>query len=111
MITGFETCSFTLTYMVVATGVIWVPVTLLTKPETDATLMEFYRRVRPPGPGWARIRAMVPEAAPAPLGSSARDVAFGKRPAVFRASPWGSDRACWEALGWESGWCWCRWAC
>jgi len=52
------------TYMVVATGIVWVPVTLLTPPESDATLIEFYRRVRPPGPGWTRIRRLAPEVPP-----------------------------------------------
>lgn len=36
------------------TLVIWVPVMLLTKPESDEKLDAFYRRVRPGGPGWKR---------------------------------------------------------
>jgi Na+/proline symporter len=36
---------------------IWVPVMVLTPPESDATLERFYRRVRPAGPGWRRYRA------------------------------------------------------
>jgi Na+/proline symporter len=35
---------------------VWVPVLLLTKPESDAKLDDFYRRVRPGGPGWRRQR-------------------------------------------------------
>ncbi|HXG69086.1 MAG TPA: sodium:solute symporter family protein [Gemmatimonadaceae bacterium] len=35
--------------------VIWVAVTYLTKPEPEAVLEKFYRRVRPGGPGWRRI--------------------------------------------------------
>jgi len=35
---------------------VWVPVMLLTEPETDETLDGFYRRVRPGGPGWKRQR-------------------------------------------------------
>ncbi len=35
---------------------VWVPVMLLTKPETDERLDTFYRRVRPGGPGWKRQR-------------------------------------------------------
>jgi SSS family solute:Na+ symporter len=35
--------------------IVWVLVTLLTKPESDATLDAFYRRVRPGGPGWAAV--------------------------------------------------------
>jgi hypothetical protein len=32
-------------------------VALLTPPEPDAVLDAFYRRVRPGGPGWARVSA------------------------------------------------------
>jgi solute:Na+ symporter, SSS family len=35
---------------------VWVPVMLLTKPESDSKLDDFYRRVRPGGPGWKRQR-------------------------------------------------------
>ncbi|GAC1516671.1 MAG: Na+:solute symporter [Gemmatimonadaceae bacterium] len=35
--------------------VTWVTVTFLTRPEPDAVLEAFYRRVRPGGAGWARI--------------------------------------------------------
>jgi hypothetical protein len=38
------------------TFAIWVPVMLLTKPESDEKLDAFYRRVRPGGPGWRRQR-------------------------------------------------------
>jgi Na+/proline symporter len=38
------------------TTVAWVTTMLLTPPESDATLNEFYRRVRPGGPGWQRQR-------------------------------------------------------
>ena len=44
--------------------VLWLGATLLTKPEADATLVEFYRRVRPDGPGWRRIAALAPEVRP-----------------------------------------------
>ena len=40
---------------VVCSTVVWIVVTLVTKPEPDAVLEAFYRRVRPGGPGWARI--------------------------------------------------------
>lgn len=39
------------------TTVIWVTVMLVTKPEDEATLEAFYRKVRPGGPGWRRQRA------------------------------------------------------
>src|SRR6476659_9066993 len=44
--------------MLITTAVattVWIAVTLLTQPETDAVLERFYRRVRPGGPGWRRI--------------------------------------------------------
>src|SRR5690606_39955909 len=34
----------------------WAPVMLLTKPESDEKLDAFYTRVRPGGPGWRRQR-------------------------------------------------------
>jgi solute:Na+ symporter, SSS family len=40
---------------VAVSTVVWLSVTFLTKPEPDAVLERFYRRVRPGGPGWARI--------------------------------------------------------
>jgi len=40
---------------VVLSTVVWLAVTFLTKPEPDAVLERFYRRVRPGGPGWARV--------------------------------------------------------
>src|SRR5205807_6432461 len=39
---------------VAASTVIWLSVTYLTSPESEATLAAFYERVRPGGPGWAR---------------------------------------------------------
>lgn len=34
------------------TTIVWIVVMLITPPESDDTLNEFYRRVRPGGPGW-----------------------------------------------------------
>ena len=39
------------------TTVIWLVVMYTTKPESDATLAAFYRKVRPGGPGWKRQQA------------------------------------------------------
>lgn len=36
-------------------GVLWLSVMYLTKPESEETLERFYRRVRPGGPGWRRF--------------------------------------------------------
>jgi hypothetical protein len=40
---------------VAITTVVWVTVTFATSPEPDRVLETFYSRVRPGGPGWARI--------------------------------------------------------
>ncbi len=39
------------------TAIIWITVMLVTPPESDETLDEFYRRVRPSGWGWRRQQA------------------------------------------------------
>src|SRR5689334_17518304 len=44
--------------MLITTGVttaVWLAVTLLTQPESDAVLDRFYRQVRPGGLGWRRV--------------------------------------------------------
>src|ERR1044072_2197740 len=38
-----------------ATTVVWVVTTFLTSPEPTETLVTFYNRVRPEGPGWTQI--------------------------------------------------------
>ncbi|MCA9213407.1 MAG: Na+:solute symporter [Planctomycetales bacterium] len=42
-------------YVAIATIVTWLVATFLTKPTSDETLIEFYRKVRPGGWGWSRI--------------------------------------------------------
>jgi hypothetical protein len=37
------------------TTVVWLAVTFMTAPEPDSVLQAFYARVRPGGPGWARV--------------------------------------------------------
>jgi hypothetical protein len=39
------------------TSVVWIVVTMVTKPEPIEKLVGFYRRVRPEGPGWTNIAA------------------------------------------------------
>ncbi|MDQ2889915.1 MAG: sugar phosphate nucleotidyltransferase [Gemmatimonadota bacterium] len=39
------------------TTVVWITVTLMTKPAEHATLLRFYELTRPSGPGWKSIRA------------------------------------------------------
>jgi Na+/proline symporter len=46
---------------VAITTATWVTVTLLTRPESEAKLLEFYRRVRPVAAGWKHIAALAPE--------------------------------------------------
>src|SRR5262245_27620958 len=53
------------------TTVVWLAVTLATKPEPDDTLRTFYRRVRPYGAGWTRIAAIDRVA---PTGSIGREL-------------------------------------
>jgi len=49
---------------VATTTVVWVTVTFLTAPTPLATLVRFYERVRPAGPGWASVRAAAAPGAP-----------------------------------------------
>src|SRR5208337_3160216 len=47
----------------IVTTIVWLSVTLLTKPEPDETLLRFYRHVRPDVRGWKRIASRAPELA------------------------------------------------
>jgi solute:Na+ symporter, SSS family len=40
---------------VAASTIVWLTVTFMTAPESDAILASFYERVRPGGPGWVRV--------------------------------------------------------
>ncbi len=53
--TGTRDYAFTMLTTVLVTTVVWLTVTFLTAPESDATLERFYRRVRPGGPGWRGV--------------------------------------------------------
>lgn len=44
-----------LTGIVFLTTAVWVAVTFLTKPVDSSILFDFYRKVRPGGPGWAKV--------------------------------------------------------
>lgn len=48
-----------LTVTAFGSAAVWVPVMFLTAPESEETLEGFYRRVRPGGPGWARVRERI----------------------------------------------------
>jgi len=47
-----------------ATTIVWLITTLITKPEPEAKLVQFYRRVRPTIHGWKHIAALAPEVIP-----------------------------------------------
>jgi Na+/proline symporter len=59
---------YSLLIVVAWTTVAWLIVTACTPPDGEATLIGFYRRVRPDGPGWRPIAARVDGPPPAPLG-------------------------------------------
>jgi Na+/proline symporter len=42
---------------VAATTIVWIAVTLMTRPTQRGQLLAFYRKVRPAGPGWAPVAA------------------------------------------------------
>lgn len=52
---GWDSLKFLIA--VAATTITWLTATLLTKPEDEETLREFYRKVHPGGPGWAKVVA------------------------------------------------------
>ncbi len=52
-------------YLIVGvTTVVWIAATYLTPPVETRTLVEFYRRVHPGGPGWKPIAALCPDVRP-----------------------------------------------
>jgi SSS family solute:Na+ symporter len=52
---------------VTVTTVAWMLVTWLTPPEPEAKLLEFYRRVRPGGPGWTALARRFADPTPGAL--------------------------------------------
>lgn len=59
LVPGVQVDDFGLRLMLitVVTSAVWLAVMYATPPEREAVLEDFYRRVRPPGPGWRRQRA------------------------------------------------------
>src|SRR5947199_5933987 len=49
---------------VAVTTAVWLAVTFLTRPESDATLVAFYRRTRHPREGWGPVAALAPDVRP-----------------------------------------------
>ena len=66
-----------LLYLVTWTTVCWLAVTWLTPPESEQTLVSFYTRVRPGGPGWARVAAKAGAPRPKPIRGQLLDWATG----------------------------------
>ncbi|MDI6827922.1 MAG: Na+:solute symporter, partial [Armatimonadota bacterium] len=64
----------TLLILVPVCTIVWLTVTFLTKPVEDEKLIEFYKRVRPSGPGWNRIRELAGSDAPHPIGSMKKNL-------------------------------------
>ena len=66
LFTGSEPVVFAETALTVtvATTLVWLLVTFLTRPEQEAVLLKFYRSVRPHVSGWRPVAALVPDMAP-----------------------------------------------
>src|SRR5579885_265063 len=62
---------------VAATTIVWLVVTFVTKPESEATLKRFYERVRPSGNGWGPIARLVPGGSEDRLGIALLDWVAG----------------------------------
>ncbi len=60
---GNDTLAYAKTALITGfvTTIAWVIATFVTHPESDATLIGFYRRVHPTVYGWRRIARLVPE--------------------------------------------------
>jgi Na+/proline symporter len=59
---------YSLLIVVVVTTITWIAVTMATAPEPEAHLLEFYRRVRPDGPGWGPIARLAGGPPPGAIG-------------------------------------------
>jgi len=55
---------------VAVTTVAWLAVTFLTRPESESTLVAFYRRTRPSQAGWGPVAALAPDVHPSTDGLS-----------------------------------------
>src|SRR3954465_8444231 len=76
---------------VTITTVAWLVVTWMTAPEPEATLVSFYRRVRPHGPGWAPVRRAA--GVPPPPRSPGRGPGHGRAARARIARPRSGQRA------------------
>ena len=55
-----------LLFTIMITTLAWLTITYLTKPVSEATLLNFCRKIQPGGPGWAKITAMLDKEGTAP---------------------------------------------
>jgi SSS family solute:Na+ symporter len=75
---GPENDAKQLLFIVACSAVVWIVVTLATKPEPDDVLRKFIERVKPFGPGWAATYARLGMTAPeAPLATIALGFVLG----------------------------------
>lgn len=42
-------------FIMIVTTIIWVAATFMTQPESKEVLRDFYRKIQPGGPGWAKV--------------------------------------------------------
>jgi len=52
-------------FIVLLTTLVWIFVTVLTKPESDQVLITFYNKISPGGNGWNRIKNLAKNTSPA----------------------------------------------
>ncbi|HEX3549497.1 MAG TPA: hypothetical protein VHT53_03940, partial [Candidatus Elarobacter sp.] len=88
---------------VAATTIVWIVVTFLTKPESEATLTRFYERVRPSGAGWTPIARLVPGGSEDKLGIALLDWVAGL--GLVYGTLFGIGRLVLGDVGQGVGWC------
>jgi len=52
---------YRMAWIALGTIAVWLLVTMVTRPEPEATLRSFFRRVHPAGPGWRPVAALEPD--------------------------------------------------
>ena len=78
LIVSVETTEHCMAIVAALTIVTWLAVTLLSPPEDRRTLLDFYRRIHPGGPGWRPQARQLPEVKPdRNLGQSILAAVFG----------------------------------
>jgi solute:Na+ symporter, SSS family len=98
--TGSEPVVFAKTTLVTTgvTTMVWILVTLFTRPEPDAVLIKFYRKVRPHAAGWKRVAALAPDVPPTrDLGKNLLSWLLGC--AMVYAALFGIGELCFERVG------------